>query len=133
MKFDATQLNQLLQMLVDGIKSTSSFVKEQTPDILRQIILYESTRHLIYGILFFILTLLMIWSSVNWYRKCKKCTHLSDNEGLVFMEVISLAGLAGSLVGLICNVMFFLQWVIAPKMALIGFLSDLINPGSGCK
>ena len=103
------QLNELLKLLIDGLKNTSNLVSSQTPDIYKQIVQYNLIESIGLCIIFFIVT----------------CISLI----IIFKGMIIVGGLIGAVfsIGFLNSLFSTIQWWIAPKLAVLEYLRSLIE------
>lgn len=120
------QLAEILKKGLEAAEKTGSFIIEQAPDIIQQLILWKTVQYSA-SVVIGVFVLYMLWKK---YSSDKKKTDYYDSEDY-FLEnpfrVIIYAVVAAIGIGLTSDVYNLIQIIFAPKIFLIEYASKLLN------
>lgn len=141
------QLNEavasLVQKSLDSFEKGATFLSEQLPEVVSQLLMWKFTQSLIYALIGLATLLVMVGIplfAIWWCTRQVKCSrHASDEETVLRWDVLDAetvgAGLVGWLVLMLCMIPIavstlnftWLQIWIAPKVFLIEYAARLIK------
>lgn len=110
--------------IINGVVSAKDFLLEQTPDVLRQLLLWKMLESLIPFILGIFICIIM---TVYWWYYVSKFDCLTESQAFG----LGLGGITGTLILTLsttaCYSLTWLQIWIAPKIYLIEYAAELIK------
>lgn len=109
----------LLQEILETLKSTKGFVLEQAPDIVQQFYKWKVAEHIFYVILALIISGVMISLACKYWE----CVTKDDNAGPVVAGIVGLVAMGVAL----GNVFNLIQIYVAPKIYLIEYITELLK------
>jgi hypothetical protein len=126
-------LDYLNRQLIDAIelaKSTGTnavdFVKEQAPDVVNQLILWEIWFHGLWVVVGLILLLVGAVFSVKLWKKFSVTRYPNDGAYFGFGFVATIVAVGGAVL-LFVNTPLMLKPIVAPKVWLIEYVANLIK------
>ena len=114
-----------LRQLVEWMKQTGEFVKEQSPLLAQEII---NVGYLSYGFTLLVMTVLFV-AFVYTTRYCwsKSDLHDEDTVGWQIGFALSLMGIAGFLAGVCFNIYGLISLFIAPRLYILEQVAKIIK------
>lgn len=128
MKTTDEQLAEILKRSLEATEKTGSFIVEQAPDVIQQLIAWKTVQYSFSVLLGVLLGFIVFKIIKNIGIKMKETgddleSLLIDNLfillGLIFLSVCSLV--------LLSDVYYLIQIVFAPKIFLIEYAANLLN------
>ena len=120
------QLAEILKKSLEAAEKTGSFIIEQAPDIIQQLILWKTVQYSA-SVVIGVFLLYMLWKK---YSSDKKKTDYYDSEDYFLenpMRIIMYFVLGAIGFSLITGAYSLIQIVFAPKIFLIEYASKLLN------
>lgn len=117
----------VLETALTGLQKTGEFVVEQAPDLVRQLILWNTAKYaalLVLGLL-----LLIVLGTIS-YKIAKAGTKSNAYDKDGYWIASSLTGLAGLMSGVpltITNGLGLLKITLAPKVWLLEYAASLVR------
>ena len=115
---------ELAMELLDTIKNTKEFVIEQSPDLIQQVYRYgvfENVALLIFGII----SLVVFCSIIVNHEKIGKWS--CDNDSVGFIVAGTMLALIAGVILTLGGIFTLAKLILAPKLYLIEYLSNLIK------
>lgn len=126
-----TALANLIQSTIDGAKQAGQFLKEQIPDVIRQLLMWKMTEAIIMSIV----CLIVLIVSLLLLKKCIRELKVVGNDDIMIAYIFGcIASAAGIILGcsfLVVNLKTAIMIGVAPKIYLIQYSVDLIKSMSG--
>jgi membrane-associated HD superfamily phosphohydrolase len=135
----ADNMNRALGLLIDkvssGMDAATSFLAEQIPDVLHQLLLYNFVVNLLWTILG---TVILIVVVVLWFLFVKEAVKKYDEEedddyisGIVITTIIGIVICFADIYGILSDHFGWLEIWLAPKIWLIEYATQLIKTATG--
>jgi membrane-associated HD superfamily phosphohydrolase len=135
----ADNMNRALGLLIDkvssGMDAATSFLAEQIPDVLHQLLLYNFVVNLLWTILG---TVILVGIIVVWIlfvkEAVKKYDETEDDDyisGIIITTIIGLVIGVADIFGILSDHFGWLEIWLAPKIWLIEYATQLIKTATG--
>jgi len=118
----------ILNNTINAVQAGVSFLSEQLPDVIRQLLLWHAVRS---GVFFTLYLVLSIVCAVLGYKGIKKALSDDSSDGDTDFIIFLCGGI--SLVGSVifmCLVFHTIEWlqiIVAPKLYLIEYAASLVK------
>ena len=120
-------VNDALSSVIETVRATGNFVIEQAPDVIRQLILYN-TINLAMWVVLGLVVLLATYVVVKKFLKLEKTLNKYDSGGALAAAVLS--GAIGSVTGIgliMSNISDLIKIIVAPKIWLLEYAASLVK------
>lgn len=118
-------VNQILQNAISSAQQGTEFLKDQIPDVVKQLLLWKTCDYAIS------LTLCVLWAILLFWKvlPCMKRLYDWDDDGfpsiLASAAVLITSGIA--IVGFFASLYDFIQIIAAPKVWLLEYAASLVH------
>ena len=120
------QINLLLKNVFNRIDSAKDFLYLQSAEIYQQSIQYFRIKYAILTFISFLLFIIFTKQTRFYLKKHKSSEKLFESDDLsLFLFYGVMSGLFFT-IG-IAYLIYFIQWIIAPNLAMIEYLLEVIN------
>ena len=121
------QLTKLLEIINDG----SYFIKDQTPEVVQQILDWSFMSSIVWAIfasVVFMITCVCIYTTFKEFY-AEELTYKQENklESLIPFLLIYLFILFTSVITIIYKIIILIKILIAPKLFIMSYIKDFIN------
>ena len=114
-------IEQILNYLQEGVQTAGSFVAEQTPLLIQEILSYHLLYHGTWLSIGVLLLLSVIFCFVYFARK------IDWSDGIESIYLLGVIGFVASIGIILGNVFTFIKIIVAPRLYLLEYVSDLIK------
>jgi len=118
------RLLEYLDEIVEALKSGVSFVGDQAPIFITEILTYYTVVYSVWSVVCLVVTVFFVWLVVITTRALKDNT--KDQEGLAMLGVVSTLFSVIFFIVTIVNVIKLLKVLIAPRLFLLEKVADLL-------
>ena len=124
---NASQQEEAWKFLLESLRETKTFVLEQAPDVLQQLITWKRVEYLVGFALATVLTAVLLRAAwVAGKRACRSDPHRFD-EGQTCLAIFATSGSAVTVAWAIgCGYYGLMVWC-APKVFLLLYLASLVK------
>lgn len=129
MNVDKEILNKFMQAMLDVLKSAKDFTLEQAPDIMRQVVAFETARSAIWLGLWLTMptAVAVLWIWVVRSDKTRDAKLLDDEDFWAPLALVSFGAVAVSTIGIIVKSIDLAKVLVAPKVYLLEYFAELVK------
>lgn len=119
----AEVLTKMIDITVQSMNDVIEFGKQQIPDVIHQLLMWQATNAAVWMGLGLIL-LALTW---KWFKQVNKWANDSGDDECYVLHLFTAVFTAAGVAFIIPNLLEILQIMVAPKVYLIEYASELIK------